>query len=370
LQNCCKYSGSVYFIPGFVYTYTRIHNVEYFLLMSSLSSLSPEARHAPVMREACIEALQVQPDKLYVDGTLGMGGHSEALLQTLHALGEERPQWVGVDQDAAALAMAKERLKPALLPFKAVEGLRFLQANYSEISQRLPVFGIQQINGGLLLDLGVSSYQLDTPERGFSFQTDGPLDMRMDATNAQLMTADILLNTASEQELLHILETYGEERYAYPIVQAIIQDRAHTPWNSTLALAQLVERVYKAKQRGGKGLAKETKHPATRTFQALRMAVNRELEHLETLLHALPALMLPGSRVAIMTFHSLEDRLVKQTFKKWAGACVCPPRYPICQCTPVMLFQAITRKPLEATAEEVAANSRARSARLRVYERA
>jgi 16S rRNA (cytosine1402-N4)-methyltransferase len=328
----------------------------------------PEERHTPVMLAQCLEGLNLQQGKCYVDGTLGMGGHSQALLNALTELGETSPRWVGVDQDANALAMAKARLTTALSDIKYTQDIHFLQANYSEIAERLPIFGIEHIDGGLLLDLGVSSYQLDTPERGFSFMRSGQLDMRMDNTNPDLQTAEDLINTASPEELLRILTVYGEERYAYPIVQAIVQDRTTTPWKDTLTLANMVERVYRAKQKG-KGAAKETKHPATRTFQALRMAVNRELEHLEVLLESLPTLMGTGSRIVIMTFHSLEDRLVKQTFKPWLGGCVCPPRHPICTCKPTSYFKAINRKPIEATLEETELNPRSRSAKLRVYER-
>jgi 16S rRNA (cytosine1402-N4)-methyltransferase len=318
---------------------------------------TPEERHQPVMLDECLDALSLRKGKCYVDGTLGMGGHSQALLSAMVKLGDTSPCWVGVDQDAHALAMAKARLTTSLSDVKMTQQLHFLQANYSEIAERLPVFTIEQIDGGLLLDLGVSSYQLDTPERGFSFMRSSPLDMRMDSTNPNLMTAEQLINTATPEELR-----------AYPIVQAIVEDRTTTPWKDTLALANLVERVYSAKQKG-KPHSKESKHPATRTFQALRMAVNRELEHLETLLNSLPQLMAPGSRVAIMTFHSLEDRLVKQTFKAWLGGCTCPPRHPICTCKPQAYFEQINRKPIEASPLEVELNPRSRSAKLRVYER-
>lgn len=321
------------------------------------------------MLTQCLQGLNLQAGKCYVDGTLGMGGHSSAILHELLKQGETAPRWVGVDQDANALAMAKAGLASLLSDFETTTHMHYLQANYSEIAERLPVFGIKALDGGLLLDLGVSSYQLDTPERGFSFMRSGPLDMRMDDSNGRLTTAEHLLNTASSEELLRVLTVYGEERYAYPIVQAIVQDRDSTPWKDTLSLANMIERVYRAKQKG-KAAAKETKHPATRTFQALRMAVNGELEHLERLLNSLPRLMAPKSRVVIMTFHSLEDRLVKQTFKAWEGRCVCPPGYPICTCDAETVFKPVNRKPIEASDEEKETNPRSRSAKLRVYERA
>jgi len=324
-------------------------------------------RHAPVLLTECLTGLNIHPDKLYVDGTLGMGGHSEAILNALAAAGATVPQWIGVDQDVNALAMAKQRLAPSIESHGSQEHIHFLQANFSEIPERLPVFGIHQISGGILLDLGVSSYQLDTAARGFSFMRSGPLDMRMEGLESNSPSAADFLNTESMDELVRIFTVYGEERYAFPIAKAIVEDREETPWTDTLALANLSERVYRAKQRGGK--AKENKHPATRVFQALRMAVNGELEHLESLLNGLPDLMAPESRVAIMTFHSLEDRLVKQTFKAWMRGCECPPIFPICTCGKTTLFKAVNRKPIEASDAEKETNPRSRSAKLRVYER-
>lgn len=322
-------------------------------------------KHTPVLLEACLEALQLQPGKLYVDGTLGMGGHSEGILKRLRERGDETPKWVGVDQDAEALGLAKQRLQPTLETLASQRALHFLQANFSEIPGRLPIFGVNHVDGGLLLDLGVSSYQLDTPERGFSFMQNGPLDMRM-SPHLRETAADVL-NTRSLEALLHIFKTYGEEDFAYPIARAVVEDREKTPWHETLPLAEMVSRVYRAKQKGGR--QREEKHPATRVFQALRIAVNSELEHLEQLLEALPQLMAPGSRVAILTFHSLEDRLVKQRMKQLASDCECPPKFPVCRCARVATFKAVQRKPIEATADEVSANPRARSAKLRIYER-
>ncbi len=330
--------------------------------------LTPIAeKHVPVLLDAVLKGLNLEVGKTYVDGTLGMGGHSQCLLEALHDLGERSPRWVGVDQDARALGMAQERLAPRLAGFETKQHTHFVQSNYSEIPEKLPDLGVTGIDGGLLLDLGVSSYQLDTADRGFSFMRSGPLDMRMNGTDDEIPTAGDILNTASFEELCRIFEIYGEEKYAFPIAKAIVADRDESPWQDTLDLAKLVERIYRLKQKSGK--AKEAKHPATRVFQALRMAVNGELEHLESTLNTLPTLMQAGSRVAIITFHSLEDRLVKQTFKPWLDGCICPPQFPICTCGKTPSFKTVNRKPLEASEAEKEANPRSRSAKLRVYSR-
>jgi 16S rRNA (cytosine1402-N4)-methyltransferase len=330
---------------------------------STITNIS--SKHTPVLLDDVLKGLNPQAGKSYVDGTLGMGGHSEALLQVLLEAGDSAPAWFGVDQDAHALTMARVRLAKRLEAFPNASGCHFIEANYSEMPQQIQTRGVSTISGGLLLDLGVSSFQLDTPERGFSFMRSGPLDMRMNP-HASLTAAD-LLNTLDFEALVHIFEVYGEEKYAFPIAKAIVEDRKKTPWVDTLALAHLVERIYRLKQKSGK--AKELKHPATRVFQALRMAVNGELEHLESLLTVLPTLMEGGSRVVVMTFHSLEDRLVKQYFKPWIEACRCPPRFPICTCGQVPVFKAIGRKAKEASEQEKEMNPRARSAKLRIYER-
>jgi len=330
-------------------------------------SIGISNKHVPVLLPEVLAGLNLQVGKTYVDGTLGMGGHSQALLEALHDLGEQSPQWVGVDQDTQALAMAQKRLAPTLKRFHKLTQMHFVQSNYSQISQALADLGIIGIDGGLLLDLGVSSFQLDTAERGFSFMRSGPLDMRMNPADENAPTAADVLNTASQEALIRIFEEYGEEKFAFPIAKAIVEDRAHTPWQDTLSLAHLVERIYRLKQKSGN--AKEAKHPATRVFQALRIAVNYELDHLETVLNALPNLMRPQSRVAIITFHSLEDRRVKQQFKPWLQGCICPPQFPICTCASTPLFKAVNRKALQACSLEKEENPRSRSAKLRVYER-
>lgn len=332
-----------------------------------MSTPSLDAIHTPVLLDAVLDGLNLQAGKCYIDGTLGMGGHSQALLKQLALLGETHPQWVGVDQDAQALAIAQVRLADTLKTFTDATQCHFVQSNYSQLEECLEAKGIGEISGGLLLDLGVSSLQLDAPERGFSFRRNGVLDMRMNQNASQSLTAQSILNTYSLEELCSIFERYGEEKYAYPIAKAIVADRETTPWRESLPLAQLCERVYRLKQKSGK--QKEAKHSATRVFQALRMAVNGELEHLETTLQQLPRLMAPRSRVAMITFHSLEDRLVKQTFKTWMQGCSCPPHFPICTCEAAPLFKAVNRKAIEASEAEKEANPRSRSAKLRVYER-
>jgi 16S rRNA (cytosine1402-N4)-methyltransferase len=332
-----------------------------------VSTPSLDAIHTPVLLDAVLSGLNLHVGKCYVDGTLGMGGHSQAILKQLASLGETHPQWVGVDQDAQALAIARVRLANTLKAFTDATQCHFVQSNYSQLVDSLQSKGIESISGGLLLDLGVSSLQLDAPERGFSFMRNGVLDMRMNQDTSQTLTAQEILNTYSLEVLCSIFERYGEEKYAYPIAKAIVADRDTTPWRESLPLARLCERVYRLKQKSGK--QKESKHPATRVFQALRMAVNGELEHLESTLQQLPHLMVPQSRVAIITFHSLEDRLVKQTFKKWMQGCTCPPHFPICTCEQAPLFKAVNRKAIEASEAEKEINPRSRSAKLRIYEK-
>jgi 16S rRNA (cytosine1402-N4)-methyltransferase len=327
-------------------------------------------KHTSVLLQECMEALNLRSNLCYVDGTLGLGGHSEAMLSVLTQLGGGVV--VGVDQDTQALALATERLHHLQCP----ASVRFLpvHANYSELPsqwERLytqPALGIpERIEGGLLLDLGVSSMQLDEAERGFSFLRSGPLDMRMNASLSTLPTAADIVNTWEESALADCFFLYGEEQFSRSIARAIVHDRQTTPWTDTLALAQLIERVYYSQQKK-RQKKQEQKHPATRVFQALRIAVNGELTHLEATLKALPQLMAPQSRVAIMTFHSLEDRLVKQYFKLWCTSFEPSPHYPDEPPARVAIAKAISKKPYLATAEELAVNPRSRSAKLRVIE--
>jgi 16S rRNA (cytosine1402-N4)-methyltransferase len=322
----------------------------------------------PVLREEVLACLAPQPGKLYVDATLGAGGHAEALLR---ALQKDRPipsdsdadstqtppdepasagRLIGVDQDPAALAIARERL--------AVFGgqVRFLPGNFGRLFELLPPED-RPITGGLLVDLGVSSMQLDTPERGFSFSREAPLDMRM-SPDAPL-TAEIVVNTYPEDALRRIFSQYGEEHLSGTIAHAILRRRESRPFCSTTELARLVADIY-----AGRGKAGNI-HPATRVFQALRIEVNNELGHLNRLLESLPALLAPGARVAIISFHSLEDRLVKQHFRFQARDCLCPPGFPVCRCEHRATLQCLNAKPITASEAETRLNPRARSAKLR-----
>lgn len=300
-------------------------------------------RHEPVLLEAVLA--HVPPEaRLVVDCTLGGGGHALALLRHCPAA-----ELFGSDRDPAAVAAASERL--------AAEAPRILLKHlaFSELPHHL-VAGTVDF---LLADLGVSSHQLDTGARGFSFSAAGPLDMRMDPAHGS--PAAVLVNQARPERLLEILHRYGEERFAPRIVQAIVAARAEAPIGTTDALARIVAGAVPAKfhRRGF--------HPATRVFQALRIAVNDELGELERLLDSLPDLMAPGGRAAIISFHSLEDRMVKERFRAWEQPCTCPPQMPACVCGKTPLGRRRTRKPVTADADEAARNPRSRSAKLRVF---
>ena len=298
--------------------------------------------HNPVLLHEVLEALNLQPDLCYVDGTLGGAGHASALLAA-----QPRCQLVGFDRDPQALAFAQQRLQP--------HGVRLIHAPFAEMAEHLPP---QHITGGVLLDLGVSSPQLDQADRGFSFMQPGPLDMRMDPTQGP--TAADLLASATEAQLVDWFKQYGEERLAKPIARAIAQ--SPDPIVTTTQLADICRRLY------GSFRIKEAQNPATRVFQALRIVVNGELDQLQQALAQLPSLLAPGARVAIISFHSLEDRIVKQWMVQQAARCVCPPRMPICQCGKTPALRIVSRKPIMAQPDEVTQNPRARSAKLRVAE--
>ncbi len=302
------------------------------------------APHLPVLYKEIIHALQPKAAGLYVDGTLGAGGHSAGILETSAPSGE----LLGLDLDPQALAIARERLAPF--------GSRahIVQASYVDMVAEAARLGWKQVDG-VVLDLGVSSMQLDTPERGFSFLQDGPLDMRF-TPNASLSAAD-LVNTIPENDLADLIFRYGEERLSRRIARVIVANR---PLTTTRALADLVLKAI------GK---KERIHPATRTFQALRIAVNGELESIETVLPLAVSLLRSGGRLAVISFHSLEDRIVKEYFRRESTDCLCPPRQPICTCGHKAILKELNRKPIEAGEEEKTSNSRARSAKLRVIEK-
>jgi 16S rRNA (cytosine1402-N4)-methyltransferase len=303
--------------------------------------MSEVPQHLPVLYKTIIPALQPKSPGHYVDGTLGAAGHASGILQASSPKGE----LLGLDLDPQALAIAREEL--------AVFGGRahIVQASYLAMRDEAARLGWPAVDG-IVLDFGVSSMQLDTPERGFSFLSDGPLDMRF--SPAATLTAADLVNKYTEQDLADIIFRYGEERHSRRIARSIVGNR---PINSTKELADLILKSI------GK---KERIHPATRTFQALRIAVNGELEAIEAVLPQAIDLLKPGGRLAVVSFHSLEDRIVKEYFHRESRDCICPPRQPVCTCGHKATLLEITRKPIQADAQEIKANSRARSAKLRI----
>lgn len=308
--------------------------------------------HRSVMLEEVLEGLAPHQGGRYLDGTLGMGGHSEAILQRAGSGAE----LLGLDQDAAALGLAGERLAP----FGKAVHLR--QARFADFEEALDELGWDYLDGALV-DLGVSSFQIDTPERGFSFLHDGPLDMRMNQNSGNPSAADVV-NSASFAELKRIFTELGEEPQAGRIARAIENARASSPIETTLHLAGIVEQAYPAKWR-----ATARNHPATKTFQALRLAVNKELEQIKEFLERLVPRVREGGRIAVISFHSLEDRIVKHFFKTAATGCICPPQVLFCQCGHEASLRLLHKKALLPTEAEVAANPRARSAKLRIAER-
>ncbi len=305
-----------------------------------------EFSHIPVLLQPCLDGLAIDPTGIYLDGTAGGAGHSREIAKRLTT-----GRLIALDQDPDAVATATERLKglPALV----------VRANFRQAAAVLDDLGIEKINGALL-DLGVSSHQLDEASRGFSYHADAPLDMRM---SQQGPTAADLLDSLPREEIARILREYGEEPYAWQIAGKIVQQREQTPITTTLQLAELVAAAVPPKER------RKSKNPARRTFQAVRIAVNGELDALNEGLEALFDRLAPGGRLCVITFHSLEDRLVKNKFRRWAQKCTCPPEQPICTCGGVAKATLITRHPIEADAEELEENRRSRSAKLRVLEK-
>ena len=303
-----------------------------------------ETHHLPVLYETIITVLQPKSGGRYIDGTLGAGGHSAGILEASAPDG----QLLGLDLDPQALALARERLTPF------GQRAQIVKASYTEMRTEASRLGWQTVDG-ILLDFGVSSMQLDTPDRGFSFIHDGPLDMRF-SPETSLSAAD-LVNNLAEEELADIIYHYGEDRLSRKIARAIVNNR---PMHTTRALADLIQ-----KQLG----RPERIHPATRTFQALRIAVNGELDSIKAVLPQALALLNPGGRLAVISFHSLEDRLVKEYFRQESTDCICPPRQPICTCGHKASLKELKRKPIEADEAEKQSNSRARSAKLRIAEK-
>lgn len=318
-----------------------------------MSGVSEAAKpvHVPVLLSEALEALSPRPGGRYLDGTLGLGGHASALLERV---GDT--ELCGLDRDASALELAARRLAPW------GNRVHLFHNRYSDFAAVLDGLGWGEVDG-VLLDIGVSSLQLDTPERGFSFHADGPLDMRMDPDSDDVPVAR-LVNTATFDELRTIIARYGEDPVAARIARAVVEARAVAPLQTTRDLAAVVERAYPAAWR-----AKARNHPATRTFQALRMAVNDELGELERFLDAVPERLAVGGRLVVITFHSLEDRLVKQRMRALAQGCVCSPHLPVCVCGRRPRVRLPIAGPVCPSEAEIAANPRARSAKLRVMEK-
>ena len=309
-----------------------------------------EFSHVPVLYEEVIAGLDIKPDGVYADGTLGGAGHSSGICERLGKDG-----WlIGIDRDSDALRAAAEKLKN----FSCRRDL--IKSNYSEIKLVMSQLGMQKLDGALL-DLGVSSFQLDAPERGFSYMHDAPLDMRMNADDS--LTAEDVVNGYSEADLARIIRDYGEERWAARIAQFIAKERKDHRIRSTFELVDIIKAAMPAAAR------REGPHPAKRTFQAIRIEVNDELGHLESALTDFMDVLAPKGRLAVISFHSLEDRIVKEAFAKRLDPCICPPEFPVCTCGRKADVKKVTKKPVTAGEEELAQNPRARSAKLRIIEK-
>ena len=309
-----------------------------------------EFQHAPVLLHECIEALNIQPDGIYLDGTLGGAGHSREIAARLSEAG----MLIGVDRDPAALQAARERLSS----MKA--RILLVHENFQNLREILNQAGVDRIDG-MLFDLGVSSPQLDEAKRGFSYMNDAPLDMRMNPEDR--LSAYELVNDWPQEELKRILFDYGEERYAPLIAAAIVRERAKKPIETTLELSAVIRGAMPAQA------LREKQHPAKRSFQAIRIAVNDELGAVERMMEAAPDLLKPGGRLAVITFHSLEDRIVKNAMQTAAKGCICPPSFPVCVCGRKPSVRILTKKPITSQPEELEENPRARSAKLRVAEK-
>ena len=308
-----------------------------------------EFHHISVLLQECLEGLNIKPDGIYVDGTLGGAGHSGQIVRRLTT-----GRLIGIDRDPVALAAAGERLKP----FE--KNVTLVHSNFCDMAQVLKDLGIPGVDG-ILLDLGVSSPQLDDGARGFSYMADAPLDMRMNGQDS--LTARTVVNTWSQEELKRILYTYGEERYAPQIAAAICRRREQAPIETTLELVDVIRSAMPP------AALREKQHPAKRSFQAIRIAVNDELGAVEKIMGDAISLLNPGGRLAIITFHSLEDRIVKTAMAEAARGCTCPPSFPVCVCGKKPAVRLASRKPIVAGDRELEENPRARSAKLRVCEK-
>lgn len=308
-----------------------------------------EFAHKSVLLEETIDNLNIKPDGIYVDGTLGGAGHSEQIVKRLG----EGGRLIGIDQDEDAIAAASKRLEPY------GDKVTIVRDNYQNFRRILDELNIQKVDG-ILLDLGVSSYQLDNADRGFTYRVDAPLDMRMD--NRQTKTAKDIVNDYSEAELFRILKDYGEERYAKSIAYHICKYRENKVIETTEELNDIIRGSIPAKARNGQG------HPSKQTFQAIRIELNRELDVLRDSIDGMITSLNPGGRLCIITFHSLEDRIVKLAFRKNENPCICPPNFPVCTCGRKPLGKVITRKPIIPGERELEENSRSKSSKLRVFE--
>ena len=310
-----------------------------------------EFNHYSVLLNETIENLNIKPDGIYVDGTLGGGGHAYQVASRL----SEKGRLIGIDQDADAIAAAGERLK------EFGDKITIIRSNYANMKEELHRIGVEKVDG-IVLDLGVSSFQLDTPERGFTYRDENaPLDMRMD--DRQSLTAKDIVNGYSEMELYRIIRDYGEDKFAKNIAQHIMQERAKKPIETTGELTEIIRASIPMKVQVTSG------HPAKRTFQAIRIELNKELEVLQDNLDDMIDLLNPGGRICIITFHSLEDRIVKTNFKRNENPCTCPSDFPVCVCGKKSKGKVVTRKPILPSEEELEVNSRSKSAKLRVFER-
>lgn len=310
-----------------------------------------EFNHYSVLLNETIENLNIKPDGIYVDGTLGGGGHAYQVASQL----SEKGRLIGIDQDADAIAAAGERLK------EFGDKITIIRSNYANMKEELHRIGVEKVDG-IVLDLGVSSFQLDTPERGFTYRDENaPLDMRMD--DRQSLTAKDIVNGYSEMDLYRIIRDYGEDKFAKNIAKHIVQERAEKPIETTGELTEIIRASIpmKVQMTGG--------HPAKRTFQAIRIELNKELEVLQDNLDDMIDLLNPGGRICIITFHSLEDRIVKTNFKRNENPCTCPSDFPVCVCGKKSKGKVVTRKPILPSEEELEVNSRSKSAKLRVFER-
>ena len=307
--------------------------------------------HVSVLLHETVDGLNVRPDGIYVDATLGGGGHAYEVCSRLN----DKGRFIGIDQDADAIKAAGERLAGF------GEKVTIIRSNYRDMRPQLQNIGVGKVDG-IVIDLGVSSYQLDTAKRGFSYRMDAPLDMRMD--QRQKMTARDIVNSYSEAELYRVIRDYGEDKFAKNIAKHIVAEREKGPVETTGQLNEIIRRAIPMK------IQKTSGHPSKRTFQAIRIELNHELDVLRDSLDDMINMLNPGGRICIITFHSLEDRIVKSSFRKNENPCICPSHFPVCVCGKTSKGRVVTRKPILPSKEEMESNSRSKSAKLRIFERA